>query len=52
MLEECILACLARSYSVITPVLYLNRQCAVDGHDVPEAMREQVIQRDKHCVFP
>jgi hypothetical protein len=25
---------------------------AVDGHDPPEAMREAVIVRDGHCVFP
>ena len=38
--------------ATITPVLDLNRQWAVDGHDAPEAMREQVIQRDQHCVHP
>ncbi|NYD42284.1 HNH endonuclease signature motif containing protein [Nocardioides panaciterrulae] len=40
------------SESTITPVLDLDREWAVDGHDAPEAMREQVILRDGHCVFP
>ncbi len=52
VLEEAIRAWLGHSQATITPVLDLNHQWAVDGHDVPEAMREQVIQRDKHCVHP
>ena len=34
------------------PVLDLNRRRAVDGPTIPAAMREQVVQRDKHCVLP
>ena len=36
----------------IQPVLDLNRTDAVDQHDPPPWMREQVILRDRHCVFP
>jgi hypothetical protein len=36
----------------IRPVLDMNATGAVDTHDPPAAMREQVILRDRHCVFP
>jgi len=36
----------------VTPVLDLNRTDAVDRHDPPVWMRELVILRDKHCIFP
>jgi hypothetical protein len=36
----------------LTPVLDLNRTEAVDAHDPPLWMRELVILRDKHCIFP
>lgn len=36
----------------IQPVLDLNAMWAVDRHDPPPRMREQVILRDPHCVFP
>ena len=36
----------------LRPVLDLNHDWAVDQHDPPAAMREQVILRDAHCVFP
>ena len=36
----------------IQPVLDLNATWAVDRHDPPPRMREQVILRDPHCVFP
>ena len=36
----------------IRPVLDLARTDAVDEHDPPEWMRELVILRDQHCVFP
>ena len=36
----------------IRPVLNLHRGDAVDGHDPPPWMRELVILRDGHCVFP
>jgi hypothetical protein len=37
---------------VIQPVLNLQRGDAVDVHDPPAWMRELVILRDDHCVFP
>jgi hypothetical protein len=36
----------------VTPVVDLSRHAPVDRHDPPAAMREQVIQRDRHCVHP
>lgn len=44
---------LARSQAVtVRPVLDLRRDDAVDGHEPTIAMRETVILRDRHCVFP
>ena len=37
---------------VIQPVLNMQRGDAVDVHDPPDWMRELVILRDGHCVFP
>jgi hypothetical protein len=37
---------------VVRPVLDLARVDAVDHHDPPPWMRELVILRDGHCVFP
>ena len=36
----------------LRPVLDLSEDRAVDQHDPPPAMREQVLLRDAHCVFP
>ncbi len=36
----------------LRPVLDLNADRAVDQHDPPDAMRETVVLRDGHCVFP
>lgn len=36
----------------VTRVIDLNRRHAVDHHDPPPAMRDQVRERDGHCVFP
>jgi hypothetical protein len=36
----------------LRPVLDLARTDAVDAHDPPGWMRETVILRDAHCVFP
>ncbi|CAN5640123.1 hypothetical protein BH10ACT10_BH10ACT10_07900 [soil metagenome] len=36
----------------VRPVLDLARADAVDQHDPPGWMRETVILRDAHCVFP
>jgi hypothetical protein len=38
--------------ATIQPVLDLDRDDAVDPHDPPPWMRELVILRDRHCVFP
>jgi hypothetical protein len=37
---------------VFQPVRNLHRRDAVDQHDPPEWMRELVILRDGHCIFP
>jgi hypothetical protein len=37
---------------IIDPVIDLNRTEARDAHDPPEWMRQLVILRDPHCVFP
>jgi hypothetical protein len=36
----------------VRPVVDLSRNDAVDAHDPPDWMRETVILRDRHCVFP
>src|SRR4051794_5466683 len=36
----------------VRPVLDLNAHRTTDAHDPPPVMREQVILRDQHCVFP
>ncbi len=36
----------------LRPVLDLDDDGCVDQHDPPPAMREQVLLRDSHCVFP
>ena len=36
----------------IRPVIDLSSQSAVDQHDPPETMRETVMLRVAHCVFP
>ena len=41
-----------RTDVTVRPVLDLAATAAVDRHDPPEAMREQVILRDQHCIFP
>ena len=37
---------------VIQPVLNMARRDAVDSHDPPAWMRDLVILRDGHCIFP
>ncbi len=36
----------------VVPVLDLGRRDGVDTHDPPPWMRDLVILRDRHCVFP
>ncbi len=43
---------LAGSRATIQPMLDLARVDAVDRHDPPLWMRELVVLRDRHCVFP
>ena len=48
---------LGSTRATIVPVLHLAdlpaaHETAVDEHDPPEWMREIVILRDRHCVFP
>ena len=42
----------SRSRVTIQPTLDMTRTDAVDAHDPPAWMRELVILRDRHCVFP
>ncbi len=42
----------SRSRVTIQPVLDMSRTDAIDAHDPPAWMRELVILRDRHCVFP
>ncbi len=37
---------------VVRPVLDPSRTATVDRHDPPAWMRESVVLRDGHCVFP
>ncbi|MEO5652545.1 MAG: hypothetical protein ABIN79_13320, partial [Marmoricola sp.] len=37
---------------ILRPVIDLAARSAVDRHDPPAVMREQVVLRDAHCVFP
>ena len=37
---------------IVRPVLDLHRTWSVDSHDPPAQMREQVLLRERHCVFP
>lgn len=40
------------THATVTPVIDLNREWSVERHDPPPTMREQVVLRDRHCVFP
>jgi hypothetical protein len=52
MTLETIRAWLGSTRATIVPVLDLGRGDAEDEHDPPEWMRESVVLRDGHCVFP
>ncbi|GAA2149703.1 HNH endonuclease signature motif containing protein [Nocardioides koreensis] len=43
---------LKHSRATVVPVLDLASTRAIDRHDPDEEMRELVILRDEHCVFP
>ncbi|KRF16477.1 hypothetical protein ASG90_09260 [Nocardioides sp. Soil797] len=36
----------------VTPVIDTTRAWAVDQHDPPQVMRDEVVARDAHCVHP
>ncbi len=42
----------SRTKVTIKPVIDLNAQLATPAYEVPDRIREQVILRDKTCVFP
>ena len=37
---------------IVKPVIDLNEHIHVEGYEVPDRLREQVILRDQSCVFP
>jgi 5-methylcytosine-specific restriction endonuclease McrA len=37
---------------VVRPVIDLNARASTPAYDVPDRMREQVVLRDRTCVFP
>lgn len=43
---------LATNHATIQPVLHTATDVAVDRHDPPAWMRDLVVLRDQHCVFP
>ncbi|GIM62606.1 hypothetical protein Pve01_77500 [Planomonospora venezuelensis] len=42
----------SRTKVTIKPVIDLNTQLATDAYEIPDRIREQVILRDRTCVFP
>ncbi|MGF9761103.1 HNH endonuclease signature motif containing protein [Microvirga sp. 0TCS3.31] len=42
----------SRTKVTIKPVIDLNSQLHTDAYEVPDRIREQVILRDRTCVFP
>ncbi|MFC0223885.1 HNH endonuclease signature motif containing protein [Nocardioides zeicaulis] len=42
----------SRTKVTIRPVLDLNAELTTDTYVVPDRLREQVVQRDRTCVFP
>jgi hypothetical protein len=42
----------SRTKVTIKPVIDLNTQLATDAYAVPDRIREQVVLRDRTCVFP
>ncbi|HEY6933434.1 MAG TPA: HNH endonuclease signature motif containing protein [Marmoricola sp.] len=52
LIGETLTEWLRETNATVRPVLDLARTDAVDAHDPPRWMRELVILRDGHCVFP
>ncbi|NPC43636.1 HNH endonuclease signature motif containing protein [Nocardioides sp. zg-1230] len=42
----------SRTKVTIKPVIDLNTQLATDAYDIPGRIREQIVLRDRTCVFP
>jgi hypothetical protein len=42
----------SRTKVTVKPVIDLNQQLTAQGYPVPDLVREQVILRDRTCVFP
>ena len=42
----------SRTKITIKPVIDLNAHLTAPGYDIPDRIREQVILRDRTCVFP
>jgi hypothetical protein len=42
----------SRTRITIKPVIDLNAHLTAPGYDIPDRMREQIILRDRTCVFP
>ncbi|WP_090971584.1 HNH endonuclease signature motif containing protein [Nocardioides exalbidus] len=42
----------SRTKVTVKPVIDLNHNLATPGYDIPDRIREQVILRDRTCVFP
>ncbi|NPC45370.1 HNH endonuclease signature motif containing protein [Nocardioides sp. zg-1230] len=42
----------SRTKVTIKPVIDLNTQLATDAYAIPDRIREQVVLRDRTCVFP
>ncbi len=42
----------SRTKVTIKPVIDLNTQLTTDAYEVPDRIREQVVLRDRTCVFP
>ncbi|MBD3944515.1 HNH endonuclease signature motif containing protein [Nocardioides ganghwensis] len=42
----------SRTKVTIKPVIDLNAQLTAQGYEIPDRIREQIILRDRTCVFP
>ncbi|WP_322919475.1 HNH endonuclease signature motif containing protein [Nocardioides renjunii] len=42
----------SRTKVTVKPVIDLNAELSAPGYDIPDRIREQVILRDRTCVFP
>jgi hypothetical protein len=42
----------SRTKVTIKPVIDLNAELTAPGYDIPDRIREQVVLRDRSCVFP